>query len=272
MGKTFITAAVASLLAVASTSVQAGPVFLTGHDPDFHAQISTGAQNLLNIALKFVTNGTYKDGTHKFLWVESTVAPPSGHLVGENGLLAIGLTAGVNFDTATGAQFVTADLSQYTAIVIASDFGGLLTSAEIGALNARSIDIKNFINGGGGLFAAAECAVGNPACLADLVTSSDKLFGFLPITAISSVTAPPYTVTAYGASLGLTNGDVNDATHNSFASAAGLNIIDLDAAGNPTTLAGNVKVGGGGFVPEPSSVAIFGAGSLLLAARARRRR
>ena len=272
MSRTFVTAAAASLLALASTSSKAGPVFLTGHDPDFHSQTSGGAQNLLNTALKFVTKGTYKDGTHKFLWVESTIAPPAGHLVGENGLLAIGLTAGLNFDTATGAQFATVDLSKYTAIAIASDFGGLLTSAEIGALNARSTDIKAFINGGGGLFAAAECGPGFSNCISDLVTSSDKLFGFLPITAVSTDTVPPYSVTAYGASLGLTNGDVNDATHNSFASAAGLNIVDLDHAGNPTTLAGNVQIGGGGFVPEPSSVATFGAGFVALAARARRRR
>ncbi len=103
---------------------------------------------------------------------------------------------------------------------------------------------------------------------------STPLFGFVPIGVSSAQTTTPYTVTAYGASLGLTNADVNDCcTHNSFASAAGLNVVDTDGFGNPTTLAGDVRIGGGGFtgVPEPGAWALMIAGFGLAGAALRRR-
>src|SRR5215472_9902516 len=90
-------------IAVGVGPVQAGPVFLTGHDPDFHSQDSARAAVLLKTALSFVTNGTYNDGIHKFLWVESNIAPPPGHRIGENGLLTIGLLPNVNFDQVNAA-------------------------------------------------------------------------------------------------------------------------------------------------------------------------
>ena len=40
-------------------AVSGGPVFLTGHDLDFHGVTSAGARNLLEAGLRFVTNGTY---------------------------------------------------------------------------------------------------------------------------------------------------------------------------------------------------------------------
>ena len=122
--------------------VSAGPVFLTGHDPDFHAQGSAGAKNLLNIALSFVTGGTYNlnDG-NKFLWVESRIGDPGlpslpgGHLIGENGLGAIGLTLGTHYDRANAAELPTVNFSNYTAIAIASSFGGLLRRVELDELS-----------------------------------------------------------------------------------------------------------------------------------------
>ena len=68
--------------------VEAGPIFLTGHDPDFHSQSGgaegTGATNLLSVGLDFVTGGTFNlDDGNRFLWVESRIATPGGHRVGE---------------------------------------------------------------------------------------------------------------------------------------------------------------------------------------------
>ncbi len=251
-------------LALSAGLAQAGPVFLTGHDPDFHAQDSAGAKNLLSTGLDFATGGTYNNGTDKFLWVESFLSPTSGHRVGEQGLTSIGLTLGTNFDWVDATGLATVDFSNYTAIAVASDFGGMLTKDEINALIARSSDIATFVNNGGGLFAAAECGPSNTNCIADLVDASTNLFGFVPISVSAVSTTSPYTVTAYGASLGLTNSDVNDPTHNSFGATGGLNIVDNDAAGVPTTLAGIVKITNGGFTPtpEPATLALMGLGLL----------
>ena len=241
----------------------AGPVFLTGHDPDFHAQSSAGAVVLLKEALNFATNGTYAGGTEKFLYVQADISPPSGHLDGVTTLEDIGLVEGTNFDVvdATGLAALP-NFNSYSAIVVASDFGGLLSQAELDELIARKADIANFINGGGGLAAFAECGVGFPDCIPDLVTPGADLFGFLPVTVSSIATTAPYTVTPYGESLGLTDADINDPTHNSFGAIGGLNIVDNDANGIPTTLAGIVNVGPNGFIPEPepASLAILGAG------------
>jgi hypothetical protein len=253
-----------ALLALSSIgTVLAGPVFITGHDPDFHAQSTASARNLLNAGLDFATGGNYNvaDG-NKFLWVEARVgdpgvpAVPGGHRIGEFGLVAIGLTLGTHYDRANAAELAGVNFSNYTAIAVASSFGGILGANELLGLTARSADIASFVNGGGGFFASSECFPTSGFCRASLldgstgvlpaVTASD-LFGFLPIAVNVVAPSPPFTITAFGASLGLTNADVVDPTHNAFFDAAGLNIVDTNAFGNPVTLAGDVLIGGGGF-------------------------
>lgn len=259
-----------------SGQAYAGAVFLTGHDPDFHAQSSAGAQTLLTVGLNFVTGGTatLNDG-NKFLWVEGRVGDPfigatvpGGHLIGENGLGAIGLTLGTHYDRANGAEFAAltnTQLAAYTGIAIASSFGGLLSTAELNALNGRKADIATFINNGGGLFAAAECFPAGAGCNAATLTGGitvDDLFGFLPVDVTSIGANPPFTVTPYGTGLGLTDSDLNDPTHNSFGLVGGLNVVDTDESGNATTLAGIVTVDDGGFtpIPEPTTLALLGLG------------
>ena len=245
----------------APMALSQGPVFLTGHDPDFHAQGSAGARNLLNAGLGFVTNGTYnQDDGNKFLWVESRINPPGGHLIGENGLIAIGLSLGTHYERANAAELPAVNFSDYTAIAIASSFGGLLTRAELDVLIARSDEIKDYINAGGGLLALSECF----PCGANLLSGGTPpdLYGFLPIDVSSIPPSPPFTITPFGAAppFNLTNGDINDPTHNSFGLIGGLEPIDLDQATQATTLAGQVFVGTGlsqiSLLPENATRAI----------------
>ena len=267
-----VSAAVAALSL--ATGAQAGHVFLTGHDPDFHAQDEVSGQDILRTALNYVTNGTYNNGVDRFLFVESNEAPTGGHRVGRLGLDAIGLSQGVNYDQVNAAGLAGVDFSNYSAIVVASDFGGMLTDAEINELVARSADIASFVNSGGGLAAFAECGVGFGSCISDLVTPTTPLFGFVPVGVSSANTTAPYVLTPFGLGLGLTPFDVNDCcTHNSFADAAGLNVVDFDQTGIPTTLAGDVIINGGFHgVPEPGAWTLMIGGFGLAGAALRRRR
>lgn len=266
--------AVSATLAIAGAA-QAGAIYLTGHDPDFHAQSQLSGQNQLNVALNFVTGGSYNDGSTQFLWVESNLAATSGHLVGFDGLAAIGVGAG-NVTRVDAGGLAGVNFADYSAIVVASTFGGMLTSAEINALIARSGDIATFINGGGGLAAFAECFQ-TAACDGSNTVVPTTPFGYLPISVTSVDTLAPYTVTAYGASLGLTNFDVSDCcTHNSFGQTGGLNIVDVDQRGVATTLAGVVQIRDGGFepgIPEPATWAmlLLGFGGVGAILRSRRR-
>jgi hypothetical protein len=58
-------------------------------------------------------------------------------------------------------------------------------------------------------------------------------------------------VTAFGASLGLTNSDINgNFEHNIFTAAGGMNIVDIDPAGNILSLATRSQITSGGVCPS----------------------
>ena len=258
-------ALVAGALVLAPSLATAGPIFLTGHDPDFHTQSGAGA-NLLRAGLSFALGGTanFNDNVHKILWVESALPVTGGHLRGSDALPILGLTLGQDYDIVDATGFASVDLSGYAAIAVASSFGGMFTSAELNAMIARTADITSFINAGGGLFAAAECDSGGACDASNMLAPHGAMYGYLPVTVSSIPPAPPFNPTAFGTSLGLTFGDLNDPTHNSFGLIGGLTPVDLDSADphHATTLAGVVSITDGGFtpVPEPGSLLLIGSG------------
>jgi hypothetical protein len=259
---------VLSLVGAFGGSAMAGSVFLTGHDPDFHASLggnTTGARNINQVAITYVTdsafNSYYAGGVTKFLFVESTISPPPGYTVGKNGIIASGYVEGTDFD-AVDASGLNAALNQlgttYGAIVVASDFGGILTQAELDILNNRSSDIISFLNNGGGLYAMAESDGGGTG-----LTPDGGWFGYLPFVVSSTQldqSEVGNTVTPFGSSLGLTNGDVNgNASHNIFLVSSGLNVVDIDQSGHILTLANRLII-----APLPTTVWLFGTGLLNL--------
>ena len=79
----------------AASSAQAGAIFVSGHDADFHALVggnSLGAQNIINRALDFVRDGN----TAPILYLQSNTLNIGlgDHVDSEQGLIASGYTAG----------------------------------------------------------------------------------------------------------------------------------------------------------------------------------
>lgn len=244
----------------ASGAAWSGAIFVTGHDPIWHSNFGgnvTGARNLAQTGIEYARQGS----SAKFLYIESiTTAVPSGN-ARTAGFLTSSLGYSTSdFDVMDGAMLSSlsdfgATLAGYSAIVVASDHGGMLTGAELSFLNSNASTIIDYLNAGGGLYAEAESN-------AKGLIGGNTPFGFLPFLVTSTSFQAAETnnqVTAFGASLGLTNADVNNNfSHNYFASTGGMNIVDSynGDLSRPLTLAYTGQIGGGGVVPEPGTLAL----------------
>lgn len=254
------------LLALLSSahSLQAGTIILTGQDSDFHASFScaycSNARSFLSTAIQDVRAGS----TKPFLFVESSITPsaavrnPDGSINGSyafqtDGIVGIensGYKLGVDFvkaDASTLAQQLTQNLSQYSAIVVASDFGGILTSAELQILNDNQNAITDFLLSGGGLLALGESNDGiGPNATYDssgTLNPNEGLlgtatpYGFLPFAVTSSnsygVFESTASVTSLATSQGFTADDFTGNFYfNTFQTQANLQVLDADANGN----------------------------------------
>ena len=268
----------AAILLVLPSRVLAGSIFITGHDPIWHSGIGgnfVGAQNLATTGIEFARNGS----TLPFLFIESNDPVPSGNAYTEPFLIsALGYTAAdfVSMDAAALLALgdFPAALESFSAIVVASDHGGMLSADELEFLISNSAAIIDYLNDGGGLYAEAESnATG-------LIGATPR-FGFLPFLVSSSDFQSAETgniVTAFGASLGLLNSDVNgNFSHNFFSSTGGMTPVDLfnGDPSIPLSLAYRGLIDDGGVVgsvPEPASVTLLLTGLAVGVARKYRSR
>jgi len=266
---------VSVVLFAAVSPASAGRIFVTGHDPIWHAQIGTntvGATNLARAGIDFAVGSS----SLPFLFVESITTPvPSGNFRTEPFLQsALGFAAS-DYVVMDGAGLSALPdfgdfLTGFSAIVVASDHGGMLTASELSFLNSNSATILDYLNAGGGLYAEAESNARG------LIGATPR-FGFLPFLVSSTdfqAAEVANTVTAFGAAeFGLMDRDVNgNFSHNFFASTGGMNVVDLfnGDPDRPLTLAFEGTIGEEGVVPTPPTVVLLGLG-LVGVARMRRR-
>jgi hypothetical protein len=263
-------------LVAVTASASAGSIFVTGHDPVWHANFggnAAGAANLATTGIDYARNGN----ALPFLYIEAKTdsIPPGNAYTASFLTSALGYSASsyVVMDAAdlNGLANFRSTLNSYSAIVVASDHGGMLGAGELSFLNLHNADILSYLNAGGGLYAEAESnATGR--------IGATPRFGFLPFLVSSTdfqTSEFANTVTSFGAGLGLGNSDVNgNFSHNYFASTGGMNAVDLfngDAA-LPLTLAYRGTIGQTGVLPEPETYALMGIGLLMMAWVQRRRR
>jgi hypothetical protein len=262
------------VLAAAGSPAVAGSVFVTGHDPIWHAHFggnTVGARNLARTGIAYARNGS----ALPFLFIESTAPVPAGNaytlpfLTPDLGY-APGDFVAMNAAALMALPDFRTALNSYSAIVVTSDHGGMLSSAELAFLNSHAADILDYLNAGGGLYADAESNARG-------MIGATQPFGFLPFLVSSTsfqASEVANTVTPFGSGLGLTNADVNgNFSHNFFSSTGGMDVVDL-YNGNPQiplTLAYRGTLTPGGVVPEPGSVFLlaFALAVLVLALRRR---
>ncbi|MBV9923928.1 MAG: PKD domain-containing protein, partial [Acidobacteria bacterium] len=222
-----------------------GGVFITGHDADDHSQgggyPALGAQNIIKRAVEYVT---YKKARPRLLLVTDLRNPGGDQADPRNAMGLCGFTVYDVADYGSGQQNAknlhTVNFSDYDVIIVASDFGGWLRQDELDILNARSAELLDYVNSGGGIVAFAESG-GRPVPPGTYTGTTHDRFKFLPFVVSSEEFHEAETgirVTPDGAAMGLTDSDVSgNFSHNIFTTTGGMSVIDRDPFNNFLSLA-----------------------------------
>ncbi|MDQ6614028.1 MAG: hypothetical protein M3083_04610 [Actinomycetota bacterium] len=230
-----------------------GGIFVTGHDPDYHAHRggnTDGARHMIQRAVDFVTFG---NPSPRMLLVTDLRDPGGDQIDSRLGLSDAGFTydvADFGSGTAGTLDLHTVDFRNYDCVVVASDYGGWLHQDELDILNARSSELLGFVNQGGGIVALDESG-NRPAGAGVYPGTSSSRFGFIPfVVAELSLhqSEAGFTVTPAGLSMGLVDSDVNgNVSHSVFTKTGGMDPVDLDSSHQILSLAKRgVRVGPGG--------------------------
>ena len=252
--------------AAVSLSAQAGNLWLTGHDADFHCNGGGSQCSYFGIAANFVRQSA-PTRTLPILVLDSggqVAASLNGAIAqSKNTVEGVGNPYPFTVVDPTAPAFVTTpiNVATWSAIIIASDStcGGCDNDlADIAAINARTTEIQSFFSAGGGLLYLA--GADNRA----------TYYASVPIPATGVAVSAPFTVQPPGAALGLTSADVNCcATHNSFSlppPGSALVVAETDSAGFAETLIataasvcpGGICSGPGGSAAEIPTVSEWG--------------